>query len=375
MALLWCDGFEHYGLDETNLLDGPYGTASAVTLNETYASNGARSIRLDSSGVSSNSGGLRKVLPTAKTKMGAIGRFYFPDFPVDNNECVLFDFLTSYVARAQVTVICDANGRLSFYRGARTEPNDAGMGQETLLGTTDPILTTAAWNHIEVQVNIDDTVGWIRVAVNGVHRYELTNIDTAYNTEGIISVRTCRYEVGNQSGDFYLDDLQLYDFVGDSAVDTDWVPTTNGAGVATNYIGELQCVYLPPNGDTIVADWTPSTGTDDYAMVDELDPNDLDYLYAVAAADLTELDLTDLPPEITYIRGLQLLGRLSKTDSGAAMVTFGMNSNGVVEDAPERPVTVEPTYWWDFMNTDPDSGARWTRTSLNAAKFRINRTV
>lgn len=375
MALLFADGFDHYGTDETNMLDGTYANASNVTLSTTFVATGTHSLRIDASGTATHSTGLRKVLPTAKTKMGAIARFYFPDFPSANDECCIFDFLTSSTTRSQISVIVTANGTIRFYRGVPGGPSDSGPSGGTLLAETDPILVTSAWNHVEVQVNIDDTVGWIRVAVNGVHKYALTGADTKHDTSNIVSVRICRYEVGTQLGDFYVDDFQLYDFVGDSAVDTDWVPTTDGSGIATNYIGELQCMYLPPDGDTAEDDWVPSTGSDAYAMVDEATPNDADYIYATAADDLTEMTLTDLPPEITYIRGLMLIGRMSKSDAGTAMTKFGMKSDASTEDAPERPITVEPTYWWDFINVDPDSGSRWTRASLNAAWIRLIRSV
>lgn len=375
MGLLWADGFDHYGSDETNLLDGLYATASNVTLTTDQAATGTHSIRIDSSGDASSSGGLRFVLPTAKDKVGAIARFYFPNFPTGNEECVIFDFLSSVITQSQVACLVDANGRISFYRGARTQPTDAGMGQETLIAQTDPILNTAAWNHVEVQIYIHDTLGWVRVAVNGVHRYEATGLDTKHDASNIVSIRTCRYEVGTQDGDFYMDDLQLYDFVGDSAVDTDWVPLTDGAGVATNYIGELQCMYLPPNGDTAETDWIRLSGANDYEMIDETDPNDADYVYSTAAGDLAEYELTDLPPDISYIRGLILLGRMSKSDAGIAMIKFGMKSDAATADSAEFPITVEPTYWYKFQNTDPDSTARWTRASLNAAWFRLTRSA
>lgn len=376
MALLFADGFDHYGNDETNMLDGTYATASRVTLSTSAAgappATGTHCLRIDDSESAASSLGIRKVLPSAKDKMGAIARFYFPDFPPDVGECAIFDFVGASVDSCQVTCIVDPNGALRFYRGS----NGGSIGSiGTLIAQTDPIIVTSAWNHIEVQVYIHDTDGWIRVAVNGVHRFQAENLDTKHSTANIVSVAIQRYEVSVQDGEFYVDDFQLYDFVGDSGVDTDWVPTTDGSGVATGYIGELQCMYLPPNADTAEDDWVPSTGSDAYAMVDETTPNDADYISATAVDDLTEMALTDLPAEITYIRGLMLIGRMSKSDSGTAMTKFGMKSVADTSDAAERPITVEPTYWWDFINVDPDSGARWTRASLNAAWIRLIRSV
>lgn len=376
MALLWCDGFEHYGLDESNMLDGVYGTVAPNTraeLSTAQAANGTHSYYIFTGNDTGNGNCLRKILPTSKTKMGACGRFYFPTLSGGNSGGTIFDFLTSTVTSAHISCSVDSSGAIRFYRGRNYFTINGENG--TLIAQTDPIIVASAWNHIEVQLYLHDTDGWIRVAVNGVHRYEGTGLDTKNGSSDIVSVAQSMSISGGSGLAFYVDDIYYYDFEGSSAVDTDFVPTTDGGGKATSYIGELQVIYLPMNGDTAEDDWVPSTGTDAYAMVDETTPDDADYIYSTTVGDLSEFDITDLPEDITYIRGVQLIGRMSKADSGAAMIKFGMKSDAATDDADERPVTVEPTYWWDFMNVDPDSGARWTRASLNAAWFRLTRSV
>jgi hypothetical protein len=215
------------------------------------------------------------------------------------------------------------------------------------------------------------------VAVNGAHKFQATNLDTLYDASGIVSVAITQpyygTSAGINNGDFYLDNLYFYDFVGSSAVDTDFVPTTDGGGIATGYIGELQVRPLFANADTAETDFIRISGASDFSMINEADPNDATYIYSNAAGDLSEFDMDDLPEEITYVRGLLLMARASKPDAGVANITLGMKSNGDVFDTDPIPITVEPTYWYDFCNTDPDNGARWTRASLNAAKFRITR--
>jgi hypothetical protein len=374
MALLWCDGFEHYGLDESKMLDGVYLNAG-ITLTTAHASTGTTSVYVGSDAAGSIGNSLRKVIPAATTKMGVAARFYIPEAPIHNYKARIFDFMTSDSRVSHVAVVVDANGALRFYQGGNyTASNSIG----TLLATTDPIIGMASWNHIEVQINVHDTLGWIRVAVNGQHRYaSATNLDTKNGTDSILSVMTHQYYdgTGDSTDDFYMDDLYMYDFTGTAAVETDWCPTVDGSGVATNYMGEYDVVYLPPNGDTATAAFLKSTGTVGYQLIDETTPDDADYIYSTAAGDLSEFDLTDLDPKYTYIRGLQLLGRLSKTDSGAAQTQFGMHSASSTSDATARVITTIPTYWWDFMNVDPASSARWTRASLNAAKIRFTRSV
>ena len=380
--LLFADGFDHYGLDEGNMLDGVYATCEQ-NLSTTYFATGTHSMRINMEAYQfTNDKSLRKVLPLgSETKVGVMMRVYMPTLPATNVKSVAFGFLTPNPLHGHVVGVLDANGCIRFYRDYSFSEYIGFSNARVLIAQTDPILVASAWNHIEVQVYTHATQGWIRVAVNGVHKFEATGLNTSFDAGATAIASVCQ-TVDRQGGlsltsEFYMDDYIIYNFDGDSGVDTDFCPTVDGGGVATSYIGELDVVLLPPNGNTAEDDWAKSSGASAFELVDESStgPNDADYLYSTAAGNLTELELTDLPPEYSYIRGLVLLGRMSKSDSGNAMVQFGMNSDGVTDDADARPITVEPTYWWDFMNIDPDSGARWTRNSLNNAKFRITRSV
>lgn len=372
MGRLFADGFDHYGSSEANMLDGPYADVGSCQLATTPTpSTGTHCLLVTGMNNPSNFDGLRKVLPSAQTKMGITLRLYVGSFGSDSR--IIINFLSSSPNSSQISVVLDPNGRLLFYRGGTYTFSTHIYG--TLLYTSDPLIVAGTWNHIEVQVNIDNTTGWFRCAVNGVHQIEQTELDTQHTTGGIVSMGHHNIYGAVSTTDFYLDDYILYDFTGTPAVDTDFCPTYDGAGVATGYIGELQVMWCYPDGNTAQDDWAKSTGSSAFALVDEVDPNDADYIYSTAVDDLVELAMLDLPPEITYIRGVDLWGRMSKADSGAAMVSFGMKSVAATEDAADRPVTTSPTYWYDQLNLDPNTAARWTRTGLNAAWMRLTRTV
>jgi hypothetical protein len=381
--LLWADGFEHYGTDAENMLDGLYADLPAAqgtpVVSAAQAATGSYSFYTadGTTGNVNNPRGLRFVLPSAVDRLGVAQHVYFPSLPNSlsgtGNAMILGLFPANSLAASHLSFFVGITGNIVCHR--------AGDGDSTLMGTelfaTDPILTAAAWNHVEIQVGIDDTNGWVRIAINGVHRYDIDGLDTRNGASDIGNVMMSRPFLGqhNSTCRWYIDNLYIYDFEGDSAVYTDWCPTVDGAGVATNYMGEWQCVPITADEDTAEDDWVPSTGTDSAAMVDETSPNDADYIASTAAGDLTEFAITDLPEDITVIRGLIMIGRMSKSDAGPAMVKFGMKSVAAIDDADERPITVEPTYWYDFMNVDPNTSVRWTRASLNAAWFRLTRTA
>lgn len=371
MARLWGDGFDHYGLDENNMLDGSYAQASDIALSTSQAATGTHSIHINNTPISTNRG-LRKVLPTAVSKMGAAARFYLPDLSSSAAVSVIFDFLTSTPSTSQVRCIVDGNGALRFYRGS----GENALSSGTLIATSDPIVVASAWNHIEVQVFINDTTGWVRAAINGVHRFEATGLDTKHDTSNIVSVRNhIAYGGGSTDGDFYMDDYTLYDFTGTAAVDTDWCPTVDGSGIATNYIGELQGMLCLATADTAAAAWAKSTGVSGYPLIGKATPDDTTYIYATTATNLSEFTLTDLPADITYVRGLDFHSRISKSDAGSALYKVGMKSVAATSDATEIPMTVAPTYWYAQINVDPNASARWTRPTFNAAWLRQLRSA
>jgi hypothetical protein len=367
--LLWEDGFDHYG-SASHMVDGPYAQADCA-ISSAQVATGSSSLLINNADSSSDFVGLRFVLPTSKDKIGVAARWYFPSLPSDNTSNVIFDFLTSDPHRSQIRCIADSNGALRFYRGGQTSFSTISPG--TLVTQTDPILTSGAWNHTEVQLYVHATAGWVRVAVNGVHRYQATNLNTLFNSDNIVSIG--QHNPFTAAFNHYMDDYYIYDFTGNPAVDTDFCPTVDGSGVGTNYMGDLQVWPLFPNGDTASAAWAKSSGTVGYSLINETPPDDTGYIDSTTAGDLSEFDLDDLPVNITYIRGLGIHARLSKSDAGAAMVKLGMKSVAATSDAAERPVTVAPAYWRDIINVDPNSTARWTRASLNAAKLRLTRSI
>jgi hypothetical protein len=83
MALLFADGFDHYGLDETNLLDGVYASSEETALSTTQAATGTTSIYIFNEDSNEEITNLRKVLPVAKDKLGVMGRFYFAELTVN----------------------------------------------------------------------------------------------------------------------------------------------------------------------------------------------------------------------------------------------------------------------------------------------------
>lgn len=113
-----------------------------------------------------------------------------------------------------------------------------GVGAGTLLGSSAAgVINTNAWYYIEWSFTISDTVGTMRVDVNGTNVINLTNVDTRNGTPTTVNSLVLG---SNNNGNPYFDDLYLTD--------------------TTTPLGPHRIYSLNPNADTAEKDWSPTAG-------------------------------------------------------------------------------------------------------------------
>ena len=351
MAIEFMDNFSQYGGDESKMLDG------------IYASHGGGILKADPDGVSTGTvfevhddTGLRRVLSSAQTTVGVAFRLWCDALPtLSTTRPLLFQFSDATNA-GQVSLCLETTGILTVKRGGT-------WGSTTLGASSVPVITAGAWNHVEMKVLFSQSGGTVEVRINGVQKISLTGQDTCAtsNVECSQIMFTTKDSNGTNNGiNFCIKDLLIW----------------NDSGSLNNdFMGDCQIVSLLPDGDDSL-NWTPSTGTTGYDLINETTPDDTDYIAAdstpPAASTFT---LTDLEPEVVTVKGLMTFVRAFKTDGGTANLQVSMVS-GVDEDAgSDRPITVTATTWSDISETDPATAAAWTPLSVNAAKLKIDRTT
>lgn len=365
MTLLWCDGFDHYGLAEANMLDGPYAEIhSKVTLETANPRAGTHHMRW-TTGTSQNHQGFRRVFGAALTTVGVGFAFYMPTVPSVNGRANLI-VLRDAANADQIGVTVQSTGAIAVYRGSDET-------SATLLATSAVLATAGAYNHFEIKATIDNSAGAVEIRLNNVTIIDISGVDTQ-NT-GNAETSQCRIlgkwsatVFGGVPSPFDCDDLFAWDTAG---------------SYNNDFIGDHQVLTLWPDGDTAQTDWTRNTGSTDYEAIDEADPDDdTTYVEATAAAQISEYALDDLPSTVSAIAAVQLTGRMKKTDAGGSMVQQGLLSSDVGSPAApaeysgaDRNITTAYTYWPDISEEDPATGAPWTRTAFNAALYKIERTV
>lgn len=354
MSIEWMDNFSQYGVDELNMLDGLW--ADRI-------SGGAFGPNLvaDPDGVSGGlvlnlvSGSMRRVLSTAKTTVGVAFRLWMDQLPISSNQRYQVLQFTDAVNAEQITLLIETTGVISAYRGA-------GTAAGTLLGSTAvPALVAGAWNHIEMKVLFSQTVGTVGIKVNEVSVLALTGQDTV--ATALVECSQIKFTGLCYNGDddeCYIKDVIVWN--ADGSVNND-------------FMGDLQVVTIVPTSDDTFAGWT-STGANGFSVIDETTPDDADYINAVTPPPAAVVfGLSNLDPDVTVVKGLMTIVRTLKTDAGAANLQIGLTSGASTDNGADRPITTAATYYGDISELDPNTASAWTRTTVDAAKLRVNRTT
>jgi hypothetical protein len=232
MAMIFMDGFDHYGsgtIGAANMVDGPYADApSAQPLVPPWGPARTGSLALRCSGF----GACRRVLPAPiSTTILGFG-LATPSLPTGNfkNKVVSFCNASNEVV---LTMAMESTGTLAFY-----DANGA-----LLVTTAAPVIVPQNWHYVEMQVN--SSSGAIRVDVDGLTVLN-TTVAVAPPPNPDNSKTTAQFAFGDtqgvQSSDLWFDDLTCRDTTG---------AHNNG------FEGDLRVATLFPNADGAAQGWTP----------------------------------------------------------------------------------------------------------------------
>lgn len=363
MAILWADNFDNYGNDESYLLDGIYAERSSSVHLVTDPDAGATGnvIRLDdaSDSVGPRRGSnLRMVYPNGGAyTQGFAFRVWFPALPESANAVTAWT-LSDVSNTGHVTFKVETDGSISSYTGDISTGNNE---PSTKHGTSSPIITAGAWHHVEGKVFCDASAGTIELRVNGVTVLNQTGLDTQNAATDIRQILFFNFDAtGGLSPQYYIKDLILWDTTG----------TTNN-----DFLGTCHVYTLTPDGDTSF-NWTASTGSTGYNLIDETTPDDADYISANDTPPAAStFSMSDLPPDIVSVKAVIPVVRAKKIDGGDGNIQTGLTVNAATDLGSDRPITTAFTYWWDVSELSPDTGLSWTPTEVNNVTFQIDRTI
>jgi len=136
-------------------------------------------------------------------------------------------------------------------------------------------------------------------------------------------------------------------------------------------LGQSVIDVFRPNGDSAVQ-FTRSTGSNNYANVDEVSANDdTDYNSDNVSGHADEYDYEDLAFSPGSIRAVQLVTRAKNNGPGGMQFKTRCRSGATVSDS--GPLAVPASYQNNrrIFNRDPATSVAWTGSGFNAAKFGV----
>lgn len=343
MALLFMDGFDHYG-STAAALDGAYlSFVGDAVITTDRQRTGTHSLKIKYSRYGTTNTVRRAIPGVAKTKLGIGMAIYFTIIPPTIGGMNICRFLTANGSLVGGLTF-DSTGRLVF---------DG-------VSSSEAVLVAKAWQHLEFFVDVAE--GTFEARVNGVVAMSLSGLSLS---GGIAQIEIGQRTAGSPGGEdytIYIDDLYCWDTTGDHNND---------------FLGDKKVFYVKADQDKSPQDWLPTGAATGAAAIGTDAPNDNTYITADAGnlPAVSKFSLSTLDPRIAGIAAVQTYTRMKKDDAGTANVRVSLESNSELADGEDRPITTKYTYWQDVFEKDPDTGASWTPQGLQNANLVLTRTA
>lgn len=335
MAIVFMDGFDHYG-KKADLGNGTYVYSSGASLKTSGSRTGGKHIHL-------NGLGIRYALPgQLRSKVGVGFGLYLSSISTGRP---IISLLSTDPNGVVAELAYSSDGRL--HTSIR---NTAGSSSLREVHVTDePVIVSEAWQHVEMYCDI--TNGDIEVRVDEVVVTSVSGTSSVpIDDINIVELSWCD-----------VDDFYVWDTRGNSNND---------------FIGDKKVFYIKPSNDVSPQDWEPTNAATGAEAIGTDAPDDNSYIEAEALnlPAISKFELDDLDPKIASITAVMTTVRQRKEDAGAADTQIGMESNNKLAKGEDRPITTEFTYWQDVFEKDPNTGAAWTPQGLQNARLVIKRT-
>lgn len=311
-------------------------------------------VLLCSAGGANETNVMRFVLPSAQATVGFGCRLYMGQLPQASDITPGLEFRDGN--NAQLVSLCvSPTGIIQIRRN--------GLEGTIIASSSGPVLVANAWQHIEMKTLISDTVGTVEVRVEGIVVINATGLDTSgsgLTTAGIFAATDNRQNTSAGIA-WWIKDLAIWDSTG---------------SFNNDFLGSITVYELLTSSD-VAFPWSASTGTTGFNLIDETPPNDdTDYIYASDPPPAaSKFGLTNLPADVTSVKGLYAVVRSKKTDGGDGFLQVGMISGVSTGLGTDRPITTAYTYWTDVFEVDPATSTSWTPIAVDAAQLQLNRTL
>jgi len=254
----------------------------------------------------------------------------------------------------------DAAQASMYFNSSNEATIETYTGQAISLKDSGTFITDTAWHYIEYGVHINATTGWHEIRLDGV---EICRFDgnTDYTGAGDIT-KVQVYSPFNYAT--YAIDID------------DWYINDGNGSVNNDFIGNITVEALIPTSDGNETDFTPSTGSDHYAVVDEVPPNSSDYITADTAGRRDTFGCSNLSYINREVKGVYVEYACKNEGIADNEMRSVTRVNGTTYDGATTGLTVpigQATYRTIGQSFDenPDTSNAWSVSEVNAAEFGV----
>jgi hypothetical protein len=377
MANRWCDGFGRYGGSAAAMLNGSSSNAWAEI------TTGASGWALSSANPRTGNWHLRMtdgvLSPIARRVFGdplsevLFGQaVYFETLPTvepapggSENGFFLAKFRTQ-ANLPQIAVFVGTDGAIVVYQHGETEfPFSSFSG--TLLGRSAPVVGAGAYQHFEHYLKVGNSDGAYELRINEVTVLNLTGIDTDYQNAAEVSQVTVGREYGGPAFGSLAKHVDMADcYINDTDAD--------GSG-CDSFVGDVKSGVRMVNGDTAQADFAKSTGSVGYSLLDDIPPDDADYISTASTTAESDFGFANGPSNISEVLTTRPFVRAKKDDAGTCTIAPSMISAGDKAVVTGQPITTAFAYYDNNVPFNPDTGVPWTGSEVDAALMVVERTA
>jgi hypothetical protein len=256
-----------------------------------------------------------------------------------------------------LSVMLHTDGKIYVYRGS-----DAG----TLLATSTLITSFNEWHHIEIKVTINNTTGVVIVKIDGIEFINISGVDTQNGGTAncnLVSLGWTYSALSNVTPAYnkLVGEVIIFDSAG---------------SYFNDFQGNLACVVMPPTSDVTPNDFTPSTGADHYAMVDEtVHDDDTTYLESSTNAHQEMFAPDSLPANVTALHGVVVENVSKKTDVNDNTISNVLKVNTTETVSTAAGITSDYIFNRNVYESNPDSAAAWALADWPDIIFGVKNTV
>lgn len=362
MALLFIDGFDHYATAE---IEQKY---TQITVGPTHAPTIGAYGRRSTNGMRWNCTNSFPSRPVRKTTVpgnatAIIGFSVYWEGGFASIGTGLSDSVTSNNNGSGTSV-----GLLYLLQGGSTQlwfrVNTAGrivaMRGSTELGTSSTGLTNLATSYVEFKALIHASAGTVDVRIDGASVLALTGIDTMETATAAWDEFAIGHVGGPSSLIVQIDDLYVADSTGSDVND---------------FTGDLRIDVCQPTADGAATSFTPSSGSDNFAMVDE-DAADGDSTYNESST-VNHIDsfTTEDAPTSNPIIAVAVTMQARKTDAGSSTIAGLARIGGTDYPGTDQATPSSYAFHQQIWETSPATTAEWTEAEFNAAEFGYKKTA